>query len=374
MCSQTLTKNLYLNRFSFLGLTTSMMVTGVFTITPPATAASLGTILTATGQVSIKRGGWTNYQPAAVGTSLDNGDLIWPAAGSQVTLQCSNGTKQPVPSGSPSGVANFCSPPQSIDDTTRGYTIAGIDPNLPYIISPRRTHLLSPTPTIRWNAVTGANSYRVRVRGGGVDWRTEVPTNQVVYSGQTPLQPGQDYLITIITDNGVNSNQDPGMQIGFTILDDSKRANLQADLTELSQQQLGEPAQTLDQAVLYQQYKLRAEAIDILESAISSNQASATVYFNLAGLYEEVRLTQLAINNYLQAFQQASDSSELVTKTEAAAKLAEIYSALKDTPQAQRFLQEAIQGYETLGDSTRMEEFKQKLQKLETQRVRNIFK
>lgn len=361
MCSQTLTKNLYLNRFSSLGLTTSIMVTGAFTTAPTAAAASLGTILTATGQVSIKRSGWSNYQPAAVGTSLDNGDLIWPAAGSQVKLQCSNGTQQPVPSGSPSGVANICPPPNVGNDPTMGDAIAGIDPNLPYLISPRRTHLLSQTPTIRWNAVTGANSYRVRVRGVGVDWKTEVTTNQVVYGGETPLQPGEYYLITIITDSGASSTDDPGMQLGFTILDDSKKANLQADLTELSQQQLGQPEQTLAQAILYQKYELRTEAIETLETAISANIKSAQIYHTLAGLYEEVQLNQLAINNYLQAFQLAAETPDLVIKTEAAAKLAEIYSALKDTTQAQRFLQEAIQGYETLGDFTRV----QKLQKLQ---------
>ncbi|HIK09137.1 MAG TPA: tetratricopeptide repeat protein [Oscillatoriaceae cyanobacterium M33_DOE_052] len=351
MCSQTLNKSLYFNRFSFLGLTTSIMVSCVLTAAP-ATAASLGKILTATGQVSIKRVGWSSYQPAAVGTSLDNGDLILPAAGSQVTLQCTNGTRQPVPSGTASGVANICPPPSSGNsDGTRGDAIAGIDTNIPYLISPRRTHLLSPTPTIRWNAVTGANSYRLRVRGAGVDWKTEVPTNEVVYSGETPLQPGQYYLITIITDTGANSNDDPGMQLGFTILDDSQKATLQAELTELSQQQLGQPAQTIAQAELYRKYQLNAQAIETLEAAINSNQATETIYFNLAALYEEIQLTQSAINNYLLAFQIASESADIITKTEAAEKLAKIYSALKDTAQFQRFRQEAIQGYEILNAS-----------------------
>ncbi len=76
-------------------------------------ATSVGAIATASGTVWVKPSSSSHYYAADVGTKLYVGDLIWPAAGSEVVLECSNGAKLPVPSGVPSGVTNICPLPQS---------------------------------------------------------------------------------------------------------------------------------------------------------------------------------------------------------------------------------------------------------------------
>jgi len=269
----------------------------------------VGWIIEAKGEVWLKREQWSDYRRITVGTKLYPGDLLQPAGGARVLVQCANGTTiWSVPAGVISGATNGC-PPQAVPVFRTGGDIAplrnGINPLIPFIISPRRTKLLNPLPTLRWNAVPSAIRYAVSliVDEEDVLWETQVEGTEVVYSGESPLESGVDYLLMIEANTGASSLEDDSPDLGFSLLDENEATVVREAVEQLVKLDLADETKSLALAHLYRVHDLKAEAIAILEALVKLGSKTVAVYRTLGELYTEVGLNLLAQKYYLKAME-----------------------------------------------------------------------
>ncbi len=315
------------------------------------TCVPVGRLISVQGQVQLKRTGWSVYHPTAVGARLCLRDLLQLAKGAKAIVKCAEPAQNPwtVPEGT-WGVGNGCREPRE-----RRYTLPGpISPTrrietaarIPYIISPYSTSLLNDKPKLRWQVVPGATSYTVRVTGPGVKWETEVSTTEVVYPGEPPLKPVEEgYLLTVEADNG-----EKPAKATFRLLDESKTQQVRTAALALNRQNLAEEAKTLALADLYIGQELIAEAIELLEASVAKGSQTAAMYYTLGELYGQVEFLGEAEKNYLKAFKLATTANDIEGQAAAAARLGKMYELMGNSDQATRWLQEAQQRYQALGD------------------------
>lgn len=276
----------------------------------------VGWIIEAKGEVWLKREQWSDYRRITVGTKLYPGDLLQPAPQARVLVQCANGTTiWSVPAGVISGATNGC-PPQAVPVFRKTGDIAplrsGINPLIPFIISPRRTLLLNPLPKLRWNAVPGASRYAVSLIGDEeVIWETLVRETEVVYSGEPPLEPGGVYLLSIKADTGVSSQEEASPDLGFSLLEENEATVVRDAVEQLVKLDLADETKSLALAHLYMVHDLKAEAIATLEVLEKQGSQTAAVYRTLGDFYLEVGLNQLASSRYLRATQLATEAGDI---------------------------------------------------------------
>ena len=277
----------------------------------------VGWIIEAKGEVWLKREQWLDYRRITVGTKLYPGDLLQPAPQARVRVQCANGTTiWSVPAGVISGATNGC-PPQAVPVfRTRGDIAPlrnGMNPRIPFIISPRRTKLLNLLPTLRWNAVPSASRYAVSliVDEEDVLWETQVEGTEVVYSGESPLESGVDYLLMIEANTGASSLEDNSPGLGFSLLDENEATVVREAVEQLVKLDLADETKSLALAHLYRVHDLKAEAIAILEALEKQGSRTAAIYRTLGDLYLDVGLNPLAQSYYLRATQLATEAGDV---------------------------------------------------------------
>lgn len=327
-----------------------------------------------TGKVELKRVGWKDFQNVSSGTEFQLGDLIRPDINAKVSVICPDLSEQSVPVGVPSGLKGVCpNVPRSNGrgDKLATGTIGGTNPNIPYIISPRHTLLLSRTPILRWNPVVGAKRYVVKILSPtGVVWQTETAKSEIQYPGQPILQPGVPYSLVVQSDNSGVSTADTGSNIEFRILRDAEHRIIESQLSNLlSAKRLptavalslsdyysdytlppaAEPAYRLSEAEAAT-YGLVAEGIEILSPLIQAKTSSPLVYRMLGDLYWQTGLVLPAIEQYHKAIAFSKKPEELENSTEAQLRLGEIYAATGDRSLAIKWYERAKEGYLLLGD------------------------
>ncbi len=158
-------------------------------------------------------------------------------------------------------------PPRSLDE--------------PYVISPRRTLVFSNSLLLRWFAVEGATTYRVRVAGAGVNWETLVSEPFAIYEG-TLLQPGQMYLVSVDADNGTASSTTV-----FSTVNEAQRTQIQQQLDLLDAMALDDSQRAISEARIYADSGAMADAIEVLEAQVRAGSDNAEVYCLLASLYQQ---------------------------------------------------------------------------------------
>lgn len=315
------------------------------------TCVPVGRLISVQGEVQLKRKWLPDYHPTAVGAVLCLGDLLEPAKGARVVVQCADPNQNPwtVPSGVPSGAAIGCRPSDEPIHTITGPITPTRDPlagRIPYIISPNSTWLLNNKPTLRWQAVPGAISYTVRVSGPGVNWETQVSTTSIVYPGEPPLKPIEEgYLLTVSADNG----ESPA-KATFGLLDGNKATRVRTAAQAIARQNLPDEAKTLALADLYIGQELIAEAIELLEAAVAKGSKTAAVYYTLGDLYAQVELLRQAEGNYLKAVELARTANDIEGQAAAAARLGEVYAALGNSHKAIHWLKQAQDKYQAFGE------------------------
>ncbi len=328
--------------------------------------ALVGWIIEASGKVLLKRSGWGDYRPTFIGAELYPGDLLKPASAAKVLVQCANGkTIWPVPAGVISGATNGC-PPQAIPVSRRPGDLIpprGVtNPLIPFIISPRCTSILNPLPTLRWNGVPGVKTYTVSIMSeDNAIWETKVKETEVLYSGKPRLEKGVDYLLSIVADTGASSQEEDLPCLGFCLLDENEATLVRDSDLQLLNLELTDEAKTLARVHLYMRYQLRAEAIEMLARLVKKGSKLAAIHRTLGNLYEEVGLNRLAETCYLKATQLAADVEDIEGQAWAAACLGDVYDAIANQPEAIRWLSQAQDGYERLGDTQRASELAQRL-------------
>jgi hypothetical protein len=276
----------------------------------------VGWIIEAKGEVWLKREEWSDYRRTTVGTKLYPGDLLQPAPQARVLVQCANGTTiWSVPAGVISGATNGC-PPEAVPVLRARGDIAPLrnrmNPRIPFIISPRRTKLLNPLPTLRWNAVPGASRYAVSLIGDEeVIWETQVGDSEVVYSGKPSLEPGIVYLLSIEANTGASSLEDDSPDLGFSLLEENEATVVREAVEQLVNLDLADETKSLALAHLYMVHDLKAEAIATLEALVKQGSQIAAIYRTLGDLYLEVGLNPLAESRYLRATQLVAEAGDV---------------------------------------------------------------
>ncbi|MGB0560631.1 MAG: hypothetical protein ACPGVO_02360, partial [Spirulinaceae cyanobacterium] len=108
---------------------------------------------------------------------------------------------------------------------------------IPYVLSPRRTLLLTPQPLLRWHPVAEADHYQVTVLDevtGAVVWETSEPiaATEVTYPGPA-LEAGREYYLEVRayragSDIAIATSQDDPHAATFAVLETSQQQELQS--------------------------------------------------------------------------------------------------------------------------------------------------
>ncbi|MEQ8994893.1 MAG: COP23 domain-containing protein [Coleofasciculus sp. B1-GNL1-01] len=327
---------------------------------------SLNILSEVKGDVRIKRAGRRNYQRAYGGEFLNSSDRLQLGRGATVKVLCSNLFIWNLRAKGEFPVSRGCPVPERPDiifPKNRRRTRTSSDLTIPYIISPRNTAILNEQPILRWNAVEGATSYQVQVRGSQVNWITEVNQPQVVYSGEQPFQPGSRYWVIVTADNGTSSLEE--LPAGFTVLGEEEAQEIRAKIDQLQQQPLNDESKAIALAHLYRSYDLNAAAIEVLEGLVSEGNQTTAVYQLLGSIYDQIGLIRLAEEQYEMALEQAKAEDNIEAQGMLQSSLAEVKEALDELPPAFELFQAAQANYRTLGDEEQVQQLQQKLDALE---------
>ncbi|MDJ0599144.1 MAG: tetratricopeptide repeat protein [Crocosphaera sp.] len=312
------------------------------------------------GDVQLKRSQWNGYQKANMGDLLNPSDQLKLSAGASATVMCNNLRVWVVPSDKVSLVSEGCGASKRTETRPNGGSGPTRAPNetIPYIISPRNTDLLTNRPILRWNAVSGATHYKVRIQDAGLtlDWQTETSNTEIQYPGEPPLQPDSYYLLIVETDQGESSEEEQGVDLSFTVLDTQKAQSVQTEVAQLKQQKLSQEAEGIALAYLYESYNLKAEAIELLEGLVKQGNQTVAIYQLLGDLYLQVGLSKQAKSPYLQALELAKATEDVEGQAEAQFGLGQV--EVQKT-EAIGWLTQAQTNYQKLGDMPKVEEVQQ---------------
>ncbi|MDX2231425.1 MAG: hypothetical protein NW220_17450 [Leptolyngbyaceae cyanobacterium bins.349] len=347
-----------------------------------------------TGKVRVQREKRSDWLPVRQGTTLYQGDQILPDRGVKVYVRCPDSNKTLVRAGVPSGLGSICLRWSYRDfrGTQAEETLGGIDPSIPYLITPRHSLLLSSTPLIRWNPVSGATEYRVEVTGpSGSMWSTQTKDTQIVYAGKS-LEAGVPYSITVQTNTGKSSRDDrapnqtqPSSNLDFRILRPAEAAAIKAEAAKISSTPPTTAADALDLARLYgnyvlpesvikaynlspdnyQTYSLTGDAIALLEASIKQGKGSPILHRTLGDLYWQTGLIRPAQIHYLKAIDLVQGLEDLEDWTLAHHSLGKTYAAIGNAQQTLQHYRQAKAGYTFLRDTGAATDLARRIQRLE---------
>ncbi|MEQ8996113.1 MAG: tetratricopeptide repeat protein [Coleofasciculus sp. B1-GNL1-01] len=331
----------------------------------PSQPLTNGQILQITGDVQIQRSG-RRIEPQ-IGTDIYPEDQLSIANASEVILQCADLSSQTLSSGNnrlnpcPTATEQTECTPGTYNCPHRG-DIAWNN-RIPYIITPRRTAILTDKPLLHWNGLPDANSYTVTLEGDGIEWTTQVSDTQITYPGEPPLQPGGDYLLIIEADTGESSLDESPLPGGlnFSRLDEQQAQQIRTQATQITQQPWNQTAKALALATLYSKHQLHTQAIASLESLIADGVESAAIYRKIGDRYfYHLALPPQAKPYYKKAIE-LSHTTDIEEKTHAQYHLGRIETALGNHDEAMHWFTLALQGYQTLGYSEQIQNLEHQL-------------
>jgi len=337
--------------------------------------------ISGTGKVRIQREKRTDWIPVRQAVDLDKGDQILPDRGVKVYVRCPDWSKPVlVKAGVPSGMGSVCLSWVSRDyrGSQAAGTLGGINSDIPYLITPRHSLLLSHTPLIRWHQVSGVTEYTIEVTGAtGLMWKTKTKETQLVYAGK-PLAPGVPYSIIIRTNTGKSSQDDnfnseqKATNLEFRILGKSEADAVKLQAAKIVLGSVNNEVDALTLASFYnnytlpqfETYSLTSDAIAILESLAQQGKQSALIYRTLGDLYWQTGLVRLAETNYLKAVDSVQGLEDMEDWTLSQYSLGQVYAAIDDYKKALEHFNQARVGYIFLGDNGRAEFLQRQIKKI----------
>lgn len=269
----------------------------------PPPDLSLHLLVETVGDLRHKPPGSQEYLPLSFGIALDGDDLLRAASDAQGLVVCADLSLASVPPGYHGGLP--C--PQAVPILKRGKGVMvapqrGKAPSfVPYILSPRRTFILTGLPLVRWYP-SDAASYTVRVWGKDLDWQTESTTTELHYPEDAPpLKPGVSYHLTVTDANGRSSDEEgTALDLSFALLPPEEVAAVQTLIAQAQGLNLNERGTRLLEAEIYAAHGLRADGIALLKE-LATGEDAPTIHRRLGDLYLEVGLYTEAQEAYEQA-------------------------------------------------------------------------
>jgi tetratricopeptide (TPR) repeat protein len=346
-------------------------------IVSPAIAATTripnGQILNISGEVQLQRQDGRNIRPTS-GTPIYPGDKLQTSQNGQITLQCADLGIKSIKSSENQLNSCLLASDKSKSECNKNLIrcpdrgddqVAWNSAPIPYIISPRRTQLLENKPTLRWNPVAGATSYKLSLRENKtkLNWELTVTGTEAVYPGEPVLKPGVKYRLIVEANTGASS-ETPVVEgdTEFSLLDEGEIQRVKDAVGAIGKQVPNAAAQKLATANLYISTNLIAEAIETLESLPKSGIETPPIYRTLGDLYREnLQLMPQAEVYYKKAIGTAKpdDIEEL---TEAHYGLGQVDSSMRNNIKAMSHLKLAKEGYQTLGNVQMVEKVGKQLQ------------
>lgn len=229
--------------------------------------------------------------------------------------------------------------------------------DIPYIITPRKTAILTPVPEFQWHAVPRALAYTVTLRGPeGIVWTTTVTEPRVTYGGDQALKPGVPYSLTVkaeaIAANSTLTSTEEGLPgLSFYLLPNEQKIQLMETIETL--QPPDTVAESLALAKTYRDYNIMGEAIALLERRRSEGATSIELNRLLGELYLQVRLNRDARNVFEQARALAESTDDLRHQADINAFLAHIALGMRQPDVARQYLAEAEALYVKVGDGAK---------------------
>jgi hypothetical protein len=350
-----------------LGVSACGSPTSSLTAYPVPIPSGYNLLLSVEGDVQLQRVAWNGYHPTAFGAVLERGDLLRLGSNSKAEVLCDDLHIWEVPANSLSGISNGCPPPAEpvLQRSGQiGSTRGGNNPEVPYIISPRATALLSDSPVaFQWNPISNATTYTVRVFGGGLDWEITTTQTTLLYPDDAPtLQAGVTYAWSVTTDTGVSSVDEGVPGLGFQLLSAADAKTAQSHAQAVRALLLSPEAKVFAVAQLYASYNLQAEAIALLETQTQST--SAALYRALGDRYFSIGLAVQAQTTYDEALRLSENTDDLEGQALAHTRLGEVSVSLAANDVARQHLMAASDIYTQLGDKESAQDIQAKIQQL----------
>lgn len=359
-------KNLLNNTLSLLALSLTIGTTAAIAATPYVDSVK--------GRVELKRKNASDegFRVITRGpVSLSSGDQlkISPGAIAKVVCPGQNAIVKKRGTGERLSTQKICPTWRAVIDKGAPPIgeMGGKDAQIPYLISPRRSLILTSTPTLRWNPVAGATQYTVQIKNAqGIVWQTQVKTPQVTYPGTPALTPSIPYTVIIKTNTGKSSESEFGSQ--FLLLRSAELKTVQAETNLITQIDASPEIKALRLADYYasyqlpeptvygltektvKDYSLSADAIDTLETLLKTSKPTPLIYRKLGTLYTNIGVTLPAEQAYLKAIDSIQSPEDLEEWTLTAVALGELYELAQERKQAIGWYQQARAGFIFLSD------------------------
>lgn len=241
------------------------------------------------------------------------------------------------------------------------------DAGIPYVISPRRTFILTNKPKLRWNAVIGAKSYDISLqKGQKTFWQTKVNTNEFLYPGEPKLEHGTEYLLLVKADNGKSSQEEKLPARGFRLLPEAQAQIVKTAIAQLNNQQTSDKIKILQSAFIYSGLELKSEAIEALQALVNSSIKEAWIYRQLGQLYWETGVSLLAETNYQEAAKLAIASQDIPEQAQISTALGDLYAAIGEEKESIKWFTQARDSHKTLGNSQRVKELDTQIEQMKS--------
>jgi hypothetical protein len=338
--------------------------------TPTANALLPNYLIEANGNISLRRIGWSGFYPIGFGTPLKQGDLVRVAEGGYAGVFCGDaslwqaGSLELPADDQEHGIpCQAGKPPRPWPDVAALRGESGGE--VPYVISPRNTALINPTPPLEWHPLSGVNDYTLSILSDDGIERTPFSTNgneSVWPEDWSPLEAHATYVL-IVEGNGVQSDQgnETHSGLGFWLLDPEVAEDVTQQSNQLAKLVLNEPAKKLLVAELYLNHQLRSEAVQTLEVIASGSQDSA-IWLIVGKGYLELGLPVESIQAFGQALKIAQDRGEAEAQASAHFGLGLALDLYNDAEEAQSHFQEALGLFNQIGDKEQAVEVERQIE------------
>jgi hypothetical protein len=331
------------------------------------------------GRVAVKRAGWDKFVPATVNMQVANGDLFQLTGKASAKVTCADTNVVLIQKPSERLQCKTARPEFSFKGNgTRPPRAGDIVTDVPILISPRKTKLLDPRPTLRWTPVTGAVVYIVKImRGSDEVWSQEVKRGtELKYPASAPaLAMGTTYKVEIVA-GGHDSNEEGAVNTGFAVLSPNDARAVRAVEQRIRARNLSPVATAFLVANLYatwgvnpndardEKWALNAEAVELLEKATAA-QPDAPSLLTLGHIYLTLGLTTLAEDRYRRALQLAEATDNVLGKARAHYAIAQVFTVRYNSAEAKRWFLSARALFQSFGDAASVAKVDKELSEVE---------